>query len=136
MLRRVDQILSISAAYGHDAVVLGAFGCGVFKNDPSLVADYFARALATKFRSRFKMVVFAVLDSQPFLMIQPFQDRFASGALRPIPHHSHQCQNSGTSTKHSNGQNGNKPMRKAKGQSWKDSGKNNSKSRVKGGYNS
>jgi uncharacterized protein (TIGR02452 family) len=57
---RATRVLDIAAAYGHRKLVLGAWGCGVFGNDPDLVAEAFAAALFG--RASFDQVVFAVLD--------------------------------------------------------------------------
>ncbi|MEK8016357.1 MAG: TIGR02452 family protein, partial [Candidatus Parabeggiatoa sp.] len=38
---RSSKILSLAASYGCDALVLGAWGCGVFRNDPEMVAKAF-----------------------------------------------------------------------------------------------
>jgi uncharacterized protein (TIGR02452 family) len=48
----------------HDqrALVLGAWGCGVFRNDPAVVADVFAGLLEDGFAAAFDRVTFAVLD--------------------------------------------------------------------------
>ena len=38
---RMRQVLSIMAAQGHRTIILGAWGCGVFGNDPLMVAELF-----------------------------------------------------------------------------------------------
>ncbi len=65
MARRIARVLAIAALHGHPALVLGAWGCGVFRNDPAEVAALFAAALAGPFRCVFQEVVFAVLDGSP-----------------------------------------------------------------------
>ena len=60
LARRTDRVLAVAAAHGHRRLVLGAWGCGVFGNDPAQVADIFAAALARA--PWFGEVVFAVLD--------------------------------------------------------------------------
>lgn len=43
--------------------MLGAWGCGVFRNDPNEVATPFSEALSThEFKGAFDRVVFAVYD--------------------------------------------------------------------------
>ena len=75
MRERVERALAICAAEGHTHLVLGAWGCGVFQNDPKIVADAFAKSLG----DRFAEVVFAVLDwSDDRHFVRPFVERFAS----------------------------------------------------------
>jgi len=75
---RIDKVLSVAAHHGHDALVLGAWGCGVFKNDPSEVSELFQSALLGRFSGAFSKVVFAVLDhSEERRFIGPFEARFA-----------------------------------------------------------
>jgi uncharacterized protein (TIGR02452 family) len=58
---RARRVLAVASAHGHRRLVLGAWGCGVFRNDPAVVADAFAVALADS-PGWFDEVVFAVLD--------------------------------------------------------------------------
>jgi uncharacterized protein (TIGR02452 family) len=58
--RRAGRVLRVAAAHGHRTLVLGAWGCGVFRNDPTTVATAFAAALAEV--DRFDRVIFAVYD--------------------------------------------------------------------------
>jgi uncharacterized protein (TIGR02452 family) len=60
---RAERVLAVAAAHGHRELVLGAWGCGVFGNDPAVVAAAFAAGLA-RARGRFDRVTFAVLDRQ------------------------------------------------------------------------
>ena len=63
MTSRIDQVLY--TAYKHEVttLVLGAFGCGVFKNDPDFVAKEFMHLLTTKYKGVFARVVFGVPDA-------------------------------------------------------------------------
>ncbi len=71
---RIHKVLSVAAHHGHEALVLGAWGCGVFRNDPAEVAQLFADALRTDFAGTFDHVVFAVLDwSENQRFIGPFK---------------------------------------------------------------
>lgn len=67
MRRRIERILRVAAHHGHEAIVLGAFGCGVFKNNPNEVARYFRELLVGegKYAKQFRRVVFAVYDPSP-----------------------------------------------------------------------
>ncbi|GGQ07226.1 TIGR02452 family protein [Streptomyces roseolilacinus] len=61
---RAERVLETAVAHGYRRLVLGAWGCGVFRNDPADVAGAF-RALLTgegRFAGHFDEVVFAVLD--------------------------------------------------------------------------
>jgi uncharacterized protein (TIGR02452 family) len=61
---RAARVLAVAAAHGHRRLILGAWGCGVFRNDPAVVAEAFAAELA-RAEGHFDHVVFAVLDHQP-----------------------------------------------------------------------
>jgi len=80
MRARVTRSLEVAAAHGCTHLVLGAWGCGVFGNDPTIVADAYRRDLIdadAKFRGVFEEVVFAVLDwSEDRHFIRPFVDAF------------------------------------------------------------
>lgn len=62
---RARKLLAVALANGHDRLVLGAWGCGVFRNDPAEVAEAFAEPLRPggEFAGRFEHVVFAVWDT-------------------------------------------------------------------------
>jgi uncharacterized protein (TIGR02452 family) len=76
MEERIEKVLAVMAGHGHDAAVLGAWGCGVFKNDPEVIAELFANALRSRFAGVFAKVVFAVLSSDGET-IRPFEERFS-----------------------------------------------------------
>ncbi|AQU65433.1 TIGR02452 family protein [Streptomyces niveus] len=82
---RAERVLEVAAASGYRRLVLGAWGCGVFRNDPARVAGAFRALLvrptaegagtgtgesagtaagtgAGRFAGHFDEVVFAVLD--------------------------------------------------------------------------
>ncbi|HMP82116.1 MAG TPA: TIGR02452 family protein [Verrucomicrobiota bacterium] len=62
--RRAELVLEIAMAHQVDQLVLGAWGCGVFRNDPRAVARIFADLLQPggRFAGAFGKVVFAVFD--------------------------------------------------------------------------
>lgn len=60
LARRVKRILATAQSMGHDALVLGAWGCGVFGNAPDQVAALFEAALSGPFEGAFQRVHFAV----------------------------------------------------------------------------
>ncbi|MBZ4322849.1 TIGR02452 family protein [Streptomyces huiliensis] len=61
---RAGRVLEVAAAHGYGQLVLGAWGCGVFRNQPGDVAAAFATHLTGtgRFSGHFGRVVFAVLD--------------------------------------------------------------------------
>jgi uncharacterized protein (TIGR02452 family) len=44
MMRRMEKVLALALVRGHKNLILGAWGCGVFQNDPKDVAAYFRSA--------------------------------------------------------------------------------------------
>lgn len=61
---RAERVLEVAVAHGYRRLVLGAWGCGVFRNDPARVAGAFGSLLtgAGRFAGHFDLVVFAILD--------------------------------------------------------------------------
>lgn len=61
--RRAERVLRVLAHQRQRVLVLGAWGCGVFRNDPAEVAEVFARLLtAPPYAGAFARVVFAIYD--------------------------------------------------------------------------
>lgn len=62
MLQRLDKILAIAVVKGYKTLILGAWGCGVFRNDPVKVAQYFKYHLTENpnYTGFFERVVFAI----------------------------------------------------------------------------
>ena len=58
-LSRAKHILHIAAANDVDIIVLGAFGCGAFQNDPNIVAKAYRDALK-EYPKRFDVIEFAI----------------------------------------------------------------------------
>ena len=58
-LKRARKILSAAAANGAEVLILGAFGCGAFRNDPAVVAAAYHQVLP-QFLNHFKTIEFAV----------------------------------------------------------------------------
>ncbi|MFF3374754.1 TIGR02452 family protein [Streptomyces sp. NPDC002680] len=60
---RAERVLEVAAREGYRRLVLGAWGCGVFQNDPRIVAETFRDLLVGgRFEGRFERVAFAILD--------------------------------------------------------------------------
>ncbi len=61
-VKRAIHMLTCAAAKGADILVLGAFGCGAFQNDPEVVAQAYKTAIE-EFPKVFKKIEFAVYCS-------------------------------------------------------------------------
>ena len=82
MARRIEQVLAAAVRHGYEHLVLGAWGCGVFRNDPEEIAELFAKPLQQDgaYAGVFRSVTFAVLDSSSDAStIGPFAGRFDRG---------------------------------------------------------
>lgn len=75
---RIQRVLAIAQSYGYAALVLGAWGCGAFGNDPRRTAADFRQALENDFKGVFSDIVFAVADWSPERrFLGPFRDVFS-----------------------------------------------------------
>ena len=60
---KIRAILRMGLRHGHDSLVLGAFGCGAFKNPPEEVSELFRTVLyEDEFRDRYRLIVFAIIN--------------------------------------------------------------------------
>lgn len=69
MERRIHNVLVAALEHKVDTLILGAWGCGVFQNQPEDVAMLFANALNGPFKNAISRVVFAIGDDQTKLRI-------------------------------------------------------------------
>lgn len=63
--RRSELVLALAAAYGYRTIILGAWGCGVFRNNPQTIAETFMTHLNGDWANRFARIVFSVYDTSP-----------------------------------------------------------------------
>ncbi len=75
MRRRIKKVLAISLENKHKALVLGAWGCGVFQNEPKEIATYFKEIIESDFFNKFEKIVFAVYSKNE-KFIEPFYNEF------------------------------------------------------------
>ena len=61
-VKRAIHMLTVAASKGANILVLGAFGCGAFQNNPEVVAKAYKAALDV-FPKVFDEVVFAIYTS-------------------------------------------------------------------------
>lgn len=74
MKRRIKKVLAISLENKHKAIVLGAWGCGVFQNEPNDIAEYFSEIIKNDFANKFEKIVFAIYSNNE-KFIEPFIKR-------------------------------------------------------------
>lgn len=60
MEARIDKMLALSYKYEKEVLILGAWGCGVFQNEPEMIASIFKTSLEGKYKNIFKKVIFAI----------------------------------------------------------------------------
>ena len=81
---KIRTIFRIGLLHGHDSLVLGALGCGAFRNPPRHVARLFHEVIdEPEFKDKYRRIVFAILDDHnahqrhnPEGNFKPFVDEF------------------------------------------------------------
>jgi len=104
MIERIDKILAVAMANGHQVIVLGAWGCGVFGNRIEEVAKYFRDYLMAedaKYKDSFSAVYFAIPEEEKLNL---FQSIFEGTALlsKPPTAHYHPPQNKNYNNRNNN----------------------------------
>lgn len=62
-MNKIRTIFRIALQNNHNAIVLGAFGCGIFHNPPKDIAKCFDIVINEKeFKNAFEKIVFAILE--------------------------------------------------------------------------
>ena len=61
--KRVSAVFEAAKEQDVDILVLGAFGCGAFYNDPKEMAEAFKRVIDRQYGKCFKQIVFAILTT-------------------------------------------------------------------------
>ena len=60
---KMRTILRIGLQHGHDSLVLGALGCGAYRNPPKHIAKLFHEVLVEQeFENKYRYIVFAILE--------------------------------------------------------------------------
>ena len=81
---KMRTIFRIALRHRHDSVVLGAWGCGAYKNPPAHIAALFHEVLnEVEFKNKFRKIVFAIMEDHnsrkshnPEGNLKPFRDEF------------------------------------------------------------
>lgn len=77
---RIRRVLAVARSLGYQSLVLGAWGCGAFGNDPRQTAADFLAALKSDHEGAFSDIVFAITDWSPERrFLGPFRDVFSAG---------------------------------------------------------
>lgn len=66
MIKKIVMQLETALQHDHHNLVLSAFGCGAFGNDPKIIAALYKEVLAyPRYQKAFSQVVFAIVPSHP-----------------------------------------------------------------------
>ncbi len=122
---KMRTIFRIGLAHGHDSLVLGALGCGAFRNPPRHVARLFHEVMdEPEFKNKYKIIVFAILDYHNAHHrhnvegnFEPFAEEFAGMNTPPFTAEEEEAlkmwtMGAGNSAKRFNGENPIPPKRK------------------------
>jgi uncharacterized protein (TIGR02452 family) len=85
MLNRIENLLSVAIINNQTSLILGAWGCGVFRNSTEDVAAWFAHHLLKNetFKNAFNHIVFAIYDpSEKKKTADAFKQQF--GHFNPV----------------------------------------------------
>lgn len=83
---KIRTIFRIGLRHKHDSLVLGALGCGAFRNPPDHIAELFKEVMdEAEFKNKFKRIVFAIIEDHnshhrhnPRGNFIPFQECFST----------------------------------------------------------
>jgi len=60
---KIRTVFRIGLTYGHDSLVLGAFGCGAFHNPPAEIARLFHEVMEEpEFKNKYKLITFSIIE--------------------------------------------------------------------------
>ena len=85
---KIRTIFRIGLENGHNALVLGALGCGAFRNPPKHIARLFHEVIEeAEFVNQFKLLLFAILEDHnshhehnPEGNFKPFEEEFSTNS--------------------------------------------------------
>lgn len=70
MERRIRKIIKLAAYKGNSVLILGAFGCGVFNNDPREISNIFGKILiGENLKDYFQQISFPIYKNDGFIKI-------------------------------------------------------------------
>ena len=60
---KIRTVFRLGLTYGNDALVLGAFGCGAFKNPPAEIAKLFHEVMEEpEFKNKYRLITFSIIE--------------------------------------------------------------------------
>lgn len=75
MTKRLRIMAAVAKENGFRSLILGAWGCGAFRNDPVKVAGYFKKVLLEeKFGAYFDSICFAIYGKEDGKNITAFRE--------------------------------------------------------------
>jgi uncharacterized protein (TIGR02452 family) len=66
MIDRIKLIFEIAKSHSVDILILGAYGCGVFGNNPKDIKEIFSGLLENNYENIFENIIFAIPDDDKF----------------------------------------------------------------------
>jgi uncharacterized protein (TIGR02452 family) len=66
MVDRIRLVFEIAQQHNVDTLILGAYGCGVFGNNPTDVKEIFDNLLENEYKDIFEQIVYAIPDEEKF----------------------------------------------------------------------
>ena len=83
---KIRTILRIGLKHGHDSLILGALGCGAFRNPPRHIARLFHEVIEEQeFKNKYKYIVFAILEDH-----NSHKEHNKEGNFRPFKEEFHE----------------------------------------------
>ena len=61
-VKRLIRIMDVAVAGGNEVIILGAFGCGAFENNPEVVASA-SKEVVSKYMNCFETIEYAIYCS-------------------------------------------------------------------------
>lgn len=62
-LNRIEKVFQVALLNAEENIILGAWGCGVFRNPPEMVSECF-KIMLNKYQDYFKTIIFAIPDDK------------------------------------------------------------------------
>ena len=59
---KITQIIQTAYIHKHDAIILGAYGCGAYNNPPHIIASIFKECIKPYMHGAFKYIIFPILS--------------------------------------------------------------------------